>query len=248
MPPLETVISALMADTFKAYRIVHKASGKTFIGITTHDVAARWKAHCYNSRYSYDRYALHHAIAKHGADAFTVEHIASATSVDALRDLERALIAQHESLSPRGFNLTAGGDGVLSPSRETLARRSAKLKGKRHTPATLKRYSEAAKAREARRIAAGILKPKLGPMKEETKAKISAAQKGRKRTAAEREAISRGRTGIKRAPFSDALRAKMSAASKARWADPAWRKRALASRVKARAIRADRGDDGQRAE
>ena len=207
----------------RAYRITHLASGRTYIGITTGSVEQRWKAHCYNARYSYDCYALHRAIKKHGADAFIVEHIASAKSLEDLRALEVALIAQHGSVAPAGFNLTSGGDGVLRPSAETLARRAEKLRGRPMSERQRAILSEIARNRPKEvneRIAATLRGRK---MSEETRQKLSALRKGKPRSAEARAAISAGRMGIKRAPYSAEHRAKLADSNRARWADPEFR-------------------------
>lgn len=223
----------------QAYRITHRATGRIYIGITTGSVDIRWKAHCYNSRYAHDHYALHRAIKKHGAGAFDVECVACAGSLEDLRAIEVILIKQHGSLSPGGFNLTAGGDGVLRPSRETIEKRSAKLRGRPMSEEQRALLSRLARNRPQEvndRIAATLRGRK---MSEETKQKLSALRKGKKRSPEACAAISAGRKGLKRAPFSAEHCAKLAEANRARWADPSYREWMLRRRREGAAKRVE---------
>lgn len=58
-------------------------------------------------------HALQQAIRKYGADAFVVKTLAIADDWDYLCDLERTAIAVFGTISPNGYNLTAGGEGVV---------------------------------------------------------------------------------------------------------------------------------------
>ena len=63
--------------------------------------------------------AIHDAIQKYGRDAFSVEIIQyPGISHKALNAVERWKIRHLQTLSPLGYNLTEGGDGVI-PSEET---------------------------------------------------------------------------------------------------------------------------------
>ena len=53
------------------YRVTNLMNGKKYIGITRSSVGKRWKQHCYYSRKQTTLLAK--AIAKYGADAFTIE-------------------------------------------------------------------------------------------------------------------------------------------------------------------------------
>ena len=63
---------------------------------------------------------IHKAIQKYGADAFSVEIIRyPGISEKALNAVERWKIKQLQTLAPKGYNLTEGGEGAGIPSEET---------------------------------------------------------------------------------------------------------------------------------
>ena len=77
--------------------------------------------------------AIHDAIKKYGADAFSVEIIQyPGISDEALNAVERWWIRQLQTLSGFGYNLTEGGEGVI-PSEETRQKfsESARLEQKK---------------------------------------------------------------------------------------------------------------------
>ena len=77
--------------------------------------------------------AIHDAIKKYGADAFSVEIIQyPGISHEALNAVERWKIRQLQTLAPGGYNLTEGGEGVI-PSEETRQKfsESARLEQKK---------------------------------------------------------------------------------------------------------------------
>jgi hypothetical protein len=146
---------------FIAYKITHKESGKSYIGITTRTLAYRWKRHCGDGQRG-----IGMAIRKYGKAAFDWEHVASATSLDNLLELERALIAQEGTLVPRGYNLCGGGEGQFSPSEET----------KTLLRETRKRYKPTPETIEKMRVA-GLNRP---PPSEESRRKNAESQRLRK--------------------------------------------------------------------
>lgn len=116
---------------FNAYIVRRRADAVVvYCGITTRSVEKRWQQHCYAAPKS--RYLLQRKISAHGADAFEVEHVASATSFENLKALEIILIDQFGTFSPGGFNLTRGGEGVLGLrfSEETLRRLGEARRGR----------------------------------------------------------------------------------------------------------------------
>ena len=91
----------------KLYGIIYKAtapSGRAYIGQTTFSLASRV---CRHRRRATCR-LLHNAIAKYG-DAMRWEEIACAWDRAGLDYAECALIAQHGTTAPRGYNIKAGG-------------------------------------------------------------------------------------------------------------------------------------------
>lgn len=135
------------------YVITNKINGKQYVGQTTTTVAKRWRGHLREAKRG-KTYPIHQAIRKYGADGFTVSEIARVGSLDQLNALESFCIMAYDTIKPNGYNLDAGGKarGVVHP--ETRAKMSAAKIGKSTW--------------------------NLGkPCSDETKAKISAANKGR---------------------------------------------------------------------
>lgn len=60
-------------------------------------------------------------------EQFDVAVIASAKSANDLIELEKILIAQHDSRSPNGYNMTDGGDGTLGLTHSEESRLKIKL-------------------------------------------------------------------------------------------------------------------------
>lgn len=148
-----------------AYLITNRINGKRYVGITTRTEAVRWRQHQRRVAAG-SRHALHQAIAKHGADAFSVEVIARADSLEALRTIEVEAIARLGTFGRGGYNMTAGGEGAAGyrhTAEEVEARRRRRLGAK---------HSEGARAK----MSAAHTESRHTP---ESRAKISAANKGR---------------------------------------------------------------------
>lgn len=93
---------------YAIYIITNTVNAKQYVGITN-DLKRRWRRH----RNANDGQLLHRAILKHGIDAFVFTHFADAFDADAAKSIEKMLIAEHNTLSPHGYNLTEGGDGTF---------------------------------------------------------------------------------------------------------------------------------------
>lgn len=177
------------------YKITHKLSGKCYIGQTRYPLKSRWNQHCHPNS---DCVALKRAIAKYGADAFSVDLLAEYKTNEDLNTAEEYYISFYNSLSPYGYNLQAGGYGHVpsEETREKMARAQLGRKhkeeskrkigeaqigekhhmfGKHHTVETRKKLSLAGKGKQA-----GERHPMYGKHHtEEAKRKISVALKGK---------------------------------------------------------------------
>lgn len=116
---------------FQAYLITCVISGKRYIGITSRALRRRWAEHRHDARQRPKANLLFKAIAKHGADSFTMEPLCCARSWADICAVEAALIAQCGTLAPAGYNLTLGGEGRFGfrPSKESVERSAAKHRG-----------------------------------------------------------------------------------------------------------------------
>ena len=105
-------------------------NGKSYIGITSQTTAERWGLN--GSRYLKENTHFANAIRKYGWENFSHDILASRMSKKEAITMERSLIAALRTQDKRfGFNLTAGGDGVESPSKEVR-----KKMGDSHSKAT----------------------------------------------------------------------------------------------------------------
>ena len=78
---------------YVAYRVTHRITGRSYVGITCQGVKRRWCEHRRNAKWGWPG-LLYEAIRDFGNDAFDVEELAVALSVDDRWEIERALIAQ----------------------------------------------------------------------------------------------------------------------------------------------------------
>jgi group I intron endonuclease len=136
---------------------------------------------------------FHKAIAKYGIESFELSVLEECEGMDELVDAERRWIAELETLSPKGYNLTTGGDRP-ELTTETKARMSAARLGRKRGGFSDRHRQNMARAaqshwdslsgeqREARRLAivAGVSQS-VGPLTPEHKKKISDGLTGLKR-------------------------------------------------------------------
>lgn len=112
------------------------------------------------------------SIKKHGIDSFVFTHYADAFDLECAQDIERMLIAEHNTKTPFGYNMTDGGEGTLGMP--------APNKGKKFSEESIQKMRNAKLGKkstdEARRNQSLALK---GMKKsEDHKKKIGLAQKG----------------------------------------------------------------------
>ncbi len=218
----------------QAYMITNTKNGKSYIGITTRTLSRRWYEHCFVPNSCGQ--LLNKAINKYGKDAFIIEAIASARTLEDLKEVEKQLIEQHQTKVPNGYNLTYGGDGVFGykfseeqkkrngdSNRGTKASEETKAKmrvvhsgekngfyGKNHTEETKRKNAEAHIGKQAM----------LGKThSEETRKKISEALtgQGRPHTEEAKKKISLAHIGKKQGSPSIETRLKLSLAIKKVW-------------------------------
>lgn len=97
---------------FQAYLITCLVNGKQYIGVTARSIKRRWYEHATDSKSRPGQSALRRAIAKHGESNFTVQSVFCAFTYEDLLVVEKELIQQFGTRSPRGYNLTLGGQGA----------------------------------------------------------------------------------------------------------------------------------------
>lgn len=204
-----------------AYKITCSISGKRYIGITKRTLNRRWSAHVLRA-FGDDpsASALAAAIRKYGKDNFTAETIACSSSLHDLLETEKILIAQENTKSPNGYNLTAGGEGGFDPAPETRARmrlanvhlgkkQSAEFIEKRVASLRGRKYPGQTEKRRAAQI--GKKRKSWGKHTPESIALMKEKCKGRRPSAAAIAGVIKAQTGKK---VSVETRARMSASQK----------------------------------
>lgn len=217
------------------YCITNKVNGKRYIGQTIGALSKRWKGHL-SERTGCRR--LKHAIAKHGAENFTICVIDTAADKDALNALEVYYIALYDTRNQAfGYNLNPGGNsGPQHP--ETVAKRAAALKGKSLTPEHCERLSIAhmghKRSEESRKKQSSSMMGIKRPMSEEHRLKLAAAKLGKPlgpQSEEHRAKIAAALTGRVIGPMSEEQKQKRSVKMKGKpkvWS-PEGRERTLAA-------------------
>ena len=170
------------------YKITNKLNGKVYIGQSI-NIEKRWKQHINDPGYN-----IHNAIKKYGKENFSFEVLLECPA-EMLNNWERDMIALYDCISPKGYNLTEGGEGYRR-SEETRLKMSEAKKGKHHSEEHKRKISESKK---------GIHRS------EETRLKMSNSRKGKHHSEETKIKISNAQKGI---PLSEETRLKMSEAKK----------------------------------
>jgi len=193
---------------------------KSYIGITTTTASKRWTRHCRDAKKGAD-YALSRAILKYGKSCAVVRTLVVVDDRIYLRDLEKRAIAAFKTKVPDGYNMTDGGDGTsgftypnntFSESHKDKLRLAWKSRENKYPNLGVTMSDESRKKMsEARR---GKPTGRHVTHTAETKAKISAAGKGRKHTSEALDKISFA--SLNR---SDLARKHMSDSAKKAWVE-----------------------------
>jgi group I intron endonuclease len=156
-------------------------TNKVYIGKTERRVRHRVACHRCHA-YKGSPYPLHRAILKYGAENMKVEVLAEEDDPVFLNFLEMHFIRELQTMAPKGYNLTKGGDGapglIWTPERRRI--QSENTKGKKRTLEQRKRMSECrlgTKYSLAHRLACS-LGQRGRKLTEEHKEKLSLAHKG----------------------------------------------------------------------
>jgi group I intron endonuclease len=214
------------------YIITNKANGKQYVGITK-NIKRRWHQHISANG---SAPALHAAIKKYGSEGFLYSHICNAFDFEAACDLEKILIKQHNTKFPCGYNLTDGGDGVRGrpmTENDKEIRRKATSKFINSLSAEERSQKFGVKGRkltteQIEKIRASNKGKNLGKKpSEETRAKMSAAHKGRVRKPLSEETKEKIRRSL--------LGRKMPDSEKSKHASFLGRKHTLETKLKIRA-------------
>jgi len=141
----------------RVYLITNLVNNKKYVGVTKRELQDRWEEHIYKSKKDCP-WLINKAIRKHGHNNFKMELIEECHNITE-RDLllkESAYIVKYDTFveNRRGYNLVKYDDNKFFASEETKKKRSRSLTGEKN--------------------------PRYGKhLTEETKQKLSLAQKGK---------------------------------------------------------------------
>jgi group I intron endonuclease len=134
-----------MRQVVEASMIIYKATntvnGKLYIGQTSRTLAVRIRDHL---RGRVNHGILGNAIRKYGLDRFTFEVIDKADTKPELDAKETMWITHYDCKTPKGYNLTNGGEGNVGyrMPESVRAKISAKARGRRWTEEAKRKVSQ----------------------------------------------------------------------------------------------------------
>jgi group I intron endonuclease len=111
------------------YLVTNKVNGKRYVGWTSKSLEVRWRQH---SRRHSNCFALHNAINKYGVESFTIEVLFTVPTKELATELEIEHIKIYNTISPNGYNLTSGGEGVAGDCEEVRRKKSLANIGNKH--------------------------------------------------------------------------------------------------------------------
>ncbi|MBD2627951.1 GIY-YIG nuclease family protein [Trichormus variabilis] len=105
-------------DNGVIYVITNSINGKQYVGLTTTSIEERWERHLEQVSRK-EASLIHKAIAEFGEENFTLEVIDQASDIGELRIKEREWIKKLNTLKPKGYNVTLGGEMGGAPGKPT---------------------------------------------------------------------------------------------------------------------------------
>lgn len=128
------------------YLITNKINGKRYVGQTIKSLSTRWSKHKYEAKTGKWDYPLHRAIRKYGQEFFESCELEKCSSIEELNEAEIFYINFYNSLAPENYNLHTGGNNHIV-SEECRLKMSQSRLGKKHTPQTIEKISNAQKGK-----------------------------------------------------------------------------------------------------
>jgi group I intron endonuclease len=170
------------------YKIKNLINGKIYIGQTKRAIQKRWAQHCKMRK----DMAIGNAINKYGKENFEISIVCHCETQEELNHREAFCIKKFNSMSPKGYNLKAGGEGNVY-SDESKKKMSISHKGKILTPEHKKRISDWFLKNGHPDL--GIKKPGTSAKLKETFSKIKHPKKGKTVSIEGRKRIALGKIG-----------------------------------------------------
>lgn len=201
------------------YLVTNRVNGKMYVGITSKTPEQRWQQHVASSKLTRDiGMPIVRAIRKYGIDSFNVSVLETCSTFQQLCEAERRWIEELKTFGEHGYNATVGGEGTCGRivSDETRARLSFVHRVENLSCETRRRLTEAAKKRydaghgelmksrrrrgkDHPRYGKPWSNARKGPLREETRKKISTSHRGKRLSDEHKASISAALKG-KRGP------------------------------------------------
>jgi len=240
------------------YLVTNRINGRQYVGKTRNSLSIRRCSHEKSAKNGIGSY-FHNAIRRYGSDVFDWEVLLEESTNRLLSRWERYYIKQLRTKAPDGYNLTDGGDGGVTVEGYTHSEEAkAKIKeyhnrpsvkekmrqfhtGRKRPKATGLRISMACKGRRAwskglpshykgkKHSEASRANMREAQNRPEVKAKISAFQKGRPKSAECGKEFGAYWKGKKRRPLTDVEKELRRKTMLEKWKDPEY----VAKRTKA---------------
>lgn len=172
-------------------------NGKCYVGRTKRTAENRFRGHVQSAERG-SRCAVHAAIRKYGPASIKIVPLAQDVSWADSAQVEIQYIEKLGTVTPTGYNMTRGGEGVVDPTGQVAAKISRALQGHPVNDRTRQQVSRAARRKWA-----------------------EASPKEREKLRARMATIAtdpRTRAALAKKLGSSQTRAKMSESAKARWA------------------------------
>ena len=214
------------------YLITNQHNQKKYVGQTRNQLSKRWNAHVWaarNSKIPSYHYVLARAIRKYGSDAFVVEQIDTATSIEELNHKEKEWINKLGTFD-NGYNMTMGGEGCRRIcSESTKGKISAAMTGRVASLESRQKFSKtrtghlvSVETRE--KISVALLAfyntdegQSLLKEKGQKHSLLLRGKPGHSQTIETRAKIAAARKGVKRKPFTEQHKANMKKALRLSW-------------------------------
>jgi len=125
------------------YKAVNKINGKCYIGQTKKSLKKRIYVHIQGALARKNNGYFHNAIRKYGKEFFDWEILCECSSKEEMDEREMFYIKEHNTMTPNGYNMTVGGEGVWGYKHTEEARKKMSLlnKGKIVSEETRKKMS-----------------------------------------------------------------------------------------------------------
>lgn len=167
---------------FECYLHINKINKKGYTGWCTAGTwnNRRWYNHKRDSEKE-SNLAFHRALRKYGSENFEGKLLATAKTVEEIKEIEIQMIKEHKThTSEWGYNMTHGGDGTFgwNPSTEWKEKTSERMKGKRNALGSVRSEETRKKMSRAKKGENHPFYNKSLP--KETREKMSESHRGNK--------------------------------------------------------------------